>query len=509
MLGSAALAGATTVLTAGTPALAAQDTVVSAPATPGADRPISTTRPGSQEAIGLIPDTAAGRLLAEWLVALNSGSLDLLRRFHAANVPAEDVEWRTALDLRLRHQWGTLQFHSAVTSAEHELTALLYATLSEQWSNLTVTVEPFMIRGLPASPPPDLADVALDDAELPEALDRYLDRLSDADVFSGAVLVARGGTTIHATALGLADVERTIPNAVTTRFNLGSMNKMFTAVSVAQLVEAGAFDVDTTMASLLPDFPNQEIASQITVHHLLTHTSGLGDIFVPAFFEDRDRYRDPADYFPLFADQPLQFAPGEEFSYSNAGFIVLGAIVEQVSGISYFEYVRQHIYTPAGMIGSDTFERDAAVTNLAIGYTYPTTGKLEDLTPDIVLGPRVPNTSTLGFQGSPAGGGYSTVEDLARFHEALWSFSLIGEEMTQRVTTGVVAAPFGPDAAYGYGFIEAASGDQRVVGHGGGAPGISARLDMYPESGLVVAVLSNYDMIADVVADRIRRMVTA
>src|SRR4029079_16154267 len=130
---------------------------------------------------------------------------------------------------------------------------------------------------------------------------------------------------------GYADRESKTPNNLETRFRLGSMNKMFTSVSIAQLVQAGKLKYTDTVADVLPDYPNKEVARKITVHQLLTHTSGLGDIFGPEFQRTKDSLHDLKDYLPLFVNQPLRFEPGKDWSYSNAGFIVLGLIIEHVS----------------------------------------------------------------------------------------------------------------------------------------------------------------------------------
>jgi CubicO group peptidase (beta-lactamase class C family) len=456
---------------------------------------------------GVIPDTEAGRAFAGWLSAFNSADVDQLRALHTIYTLAEEVEQYIAFDLMLGRERGTLQVYSVLSSTEQEIKSLVYATLSEDWAELTFQINPLMIQGLPGSPPADAADRVLTDEELGPEIDRYLRKLGAADVFSGAVLVARNGVTVYEGVAGLADQETGAANLIDTKFNLGSMNKMVTSVAVAQLVERGAFTYDSTLASLLPDYPNQEAAAQVTVHHLLTHTSGLGDIFTPEFFDDVDRYREPEDYFALFADKSLRFTPGDRFEYSNAGFVVLGAIVARVSGEDYYTYVREHVYGPAGMTNTDSYERDATVPNLATGYMIPLPDSPRDLTPEIALSPRQSNIDTLGFKGSPAGGGYSTVQDLARFHTALWGHTFVGAELTERITTGVVDAPFGPGVKYGYGFMDDRSGEVRIVGHGGGAPGINANLDMYPDLGLAVAVLSNYDGAAQIVAMRLRRMV--
>ena len=188
--------------------------------------------------------------------------------------------------------------------------------------------------------------------------------------FSGALLVAQEGEPILKQAYGQADRALDLPNQVDTKFNLGSMDKMFTAVAIMQLVEQGRLALDDVIADHLPDYPNQEVANAVTIHHLLTHTSGLGD------YSESDRYkavhdqiRSLEDYVPLFVDTPLEFEPGEQFLYSNSGFIVLGLIIEEVTGQSYYDYVRLNIFEPSGMTDTGAYELDAGTPNLAWGYT--------------------------------------------------------------------------------------------------------------------------------------------
>ena len=188
--------------------------------------------------------------------------------------------------------------------------------------------------------------------------------------FSGAVIVALNGEPLLEKAYGLADRSTNTPNQVDTKFNLGSMNKMFTAVSILQLVEQDRLSLDNTIMDILPDYPNSTVAGAVTIEQLLTHTSGMGDCFTGEFFTTPAEQLKTVDgYLPLFVNQPLQFAPGTQYSYSNAGYIVLGLIIEKITGQSYFDYVRENIYLPAGMVNTNAFELDAVVSNLAIGYT--------------------------------------------------------------------------------------------------------------------------------------------
>ncbi len=327
----------------------------------------------------------------------------------------------------------------------------------------------------------------------PEATAAFIQQQADQDRFSGTVLVAKNGLPVFTAAHGYANLDHHVPNKLDTRFNLGSMNKMFTAVAVAQLVEAGKLSFDDAIVEHIPDYPNEEVARSVTVHQLLTHTSGLGNYWTPEFQRtSKELFREVADYLPLFVDQPLLFEPGSAWSYSNSGFMVLGLIIERVSGQSYFDYVREHMYEPAGMIHTDAYELDGVVPNHAVGYTRQGSrdGELRN------------NLFLHVVKGGPAGGGYSTVEDLLRFSRALLDHKLLSPEMTRRVLESKVETD-GAKRTYGYGFRNLFENGQRVVGHSGGFSGINAYLDIYPELGYTVAVMSNRDMGATEVRDQI------
>jgi len=216
-----------------------------------------------------------------------------------------------------------------------------------------------------------------------------LDQLVEADEFSGSVLVAKDQTILLEQAYGMAHQSNQVPNRLDTRFNLGSMNKMFTALAVAQQVSQGKLAFGDSIATFVPEYP-REIAEKITIHHLLTHTSGLGHYWNPQFWKERflaerANLRTINDYFPLFREEPLAFEPGERFQYSNAGFIVLGAIIERVSGQEYWTYVREHIFEPATMHNTDAYEVDNPPPNQAIGYTHLSRDRERE------VGPRRPN----------------------------------------------------------------------------------------------------------------------
>lgn len=320
------------------------------------------------------------------------------------------------------------------------------------------------------------------DAEIVQELRTTIDGLVKDDQFSGAVLLAKNGRLLFEHAYGYAERAFDVPNRIDTKFNLGSMGKMFTGVAILQLAEQGRLSLDDTLSRDLPDYPNREIAGQITIRQLLTHTSGLGDFFGPEFMESSmAKYGTLESLVPLFVHKPLQFAPGTRWSYSNAGFIVLGLVIQQVSGESYYEYVRTHVFGPAGMTASGNWTADSVVKNRAVGYTS------QDAPPG---SPRHSNVFALQRGGS-AGGGYSTVEDLWKFAQALQGEKLLDHDYTTMDLAGQVSTPQGEK--YGFGMTEAVLNGVRVVGHGGGGPGINSYLDMYPSLGYTVAIMSNYD----------------
>ena len=297
-------------------------------------------------------------------------------------------------------------------------------------------------------------------------LEARLREAASMDEFTGAVLVARDGHVLFRKAYGLADREQRIANTLQTRFRIGSMNKMFTAVAILQLVEAGRVDLMAPLGTYIPDYPNRDIATKVTIHHLLTHTGGTGDIFGPDFEAHRNELRTLADYLKLYGERGLEFEPGSTWAYSNYGMVLLGVVIEKVTDQSYYEYVQERVYEPAGMTATGSLPEDEEVPGRSIGYTRPPGSTAW-----------APNTDSLPYRGTSAGGGYSTVEDLGRFAHALLGDELLSPESTELLLTGKVDS-FG--GMYAYGFEDRQSGGNRSVGHGGGAPGMNGDLPDLP-----------------------------
>ncbi|UCG31049.1 MAG: serine hydrolase [candidate division WOR-3 bacterium] len=323
---------------------------------------------------------------------------------------------------------------------------------------------------------------AISEKEVVEKTTVFLEELDSRDGFSGAVLIAKDGVPIFRKAYGYANRSFDVPNQIDTKFNLGSMNKMFTATVIMQLVEKGKIKLDGKIIDYVRDYPNKDVASKVTIHQLLSHTGGLGNYWTPEYMRaSKDLYKEVEDYLPLFVNDPLLFEPGSQFSYSNAGFMVLGLIIEKVTGENYFDYVRENVYKPAGMINTDAYETDYVVPNLAIGYTrlQARRGELKN------------NLFLHVVKGGPAGGGYSTVEDLNNFANALMSNKLMSKKSREMMTSG--KAQTDRHIMYCYGFRDRVENGHHIVGHTGGFPGIAGYLGMFKGLGYTVAVLSNYD----------------
>lgn len=258
--------------------------------------------------------------------------------------------------------------------------------------------------------------------------------------FSGVVLIARGDTIQVLNAYGVADRGTGRRNAADTRFNLGSINKTFTAIGIARLIQDGRVSLDDSLAKHLPDYPNREAAARITIRDLVTHRSGVAQ-FMRADFGGASL----AEMTKIVGSEPMAFEPGARQEYSNGGYVVLGRVIEVVSGTSYATYVSEHIFSPAGMTSIEA--------------------------------------------GNPAGGGYSTATDLFKFARALKGGRLLDQRMTEYVLNGTFAGASGPK--FGFALREQMSGTRRFIGNGGGAPGVNAEFRFEPAGDSTVVVLAN------------------
>lgn len=395
------------------------------------------------------------------------------------------------------------ELHSVQEWNANEIVYLAKNKLTGIWDGLLVRVEaeaPYKIAAIglrPAKDPPNEGK-RLSPKEMASELESFGRRLTEADVFSGAVLLAKDGEVIYKGAFGTANKDFNVPNRVDTKFNLGSMNKMFTAVAIAQLVEKGKLSFDDPLSKFIPDFPNPEAAKKIQIKHLLSHTAGLGGYFSPRYDGmSRARLRTVDDMMKLAREdeKDIAFEPGSRWRYSNTGMMVLGKVIEIVSGQSYFDYVRENIYKPAGMSNTDCYELDKVNVNLAVGYEKRFSDEGVSW---------ANNVFAHVLRGGPQGGGYSTVEDLLRFDQALRSGKLVSTAMVKTLTTPKPELN-SPDYGFGFG-VDSARG---VTGHSGGFTGIHSNLDIYVNSGWTAIVMSNYSRGASPLVQKMGSMIAA
>ena len=421
-------------------------------------------------------ETPVLKVFKQWLEAFNSGDTGPISAFwqkYGRNTPAD----RVARDQHLRDLTGGMTIFRVVEDNGTHLVVLMKenrGVWSESTLDLASTDPPIVgkISGHPVAAPEGAQIRAFSDEGIAALVQAHAAGAVETDAFSGAILVAHHGQILLSQAWGMADSAKQIRNTADTQFCIGSMNKMFTSVAILQLVQQGKIALDRPIVSWWPDYPNRDLASRVTIRELLSHTGGTGDIFTPEFEAHREEARTLADYVKLFGNRSVAFEPGTRMEYSNYGFILLGRIVELVSGESYDDYVRRHIFLPAGMTRTDARPESEHARLRAIGYIR----KPEGL---------VPNTGSLPWSGTSAGGGYSTVHDLFLFAQALQAGSLLSSDLLKEAIQGSALRP-----DYGLGFYVLPEGG---FGHGGGAPGINGELHILPRNGYVIVALANRD----------------
>ena len=313
-------------------------------------------------------------------------------------------------------------------------------------------------------------------------LSTFLRAEEAADRFSGTVVVERGGETVLSGAYGYAHAGFRVPNDVDTRMNIASITKMFTAVAVLQLVEHGELSLDATVADLLPDVGIGG-AERMTIHHLLSHRSGLGDYWNERCRQRRSDLRTTEDYLALIEGEEPRFEPGTRTAYGNAGFVLLGGIIERISGVDYYEYVRQEVCRRAGMRGAGHLQL-YQVVDFAHGYTHVEWEGPPH--PDH----RTDNIFQYPVRGSAATAMYASAPELTTFGLALRANELIGERYVRSMLRHGDGG-----AGYGTQVVQYARGT--AVGHGGRAFGAATLLLILPEVDASVCILSNYDRPAD------------
>lgn len=307
------------------------------------------------------------------------------------------------------------------------------------------------------------------------AFEVELERATAADTFSGTVVVARHGTPIFERAYNRADRDRAVQNTLDTSFNTASITKMYTAVVALRLVQDGKLALTDTVGKWIPDYPDREIREHVTIHHLLTHTGGAGDIFDEDYLDYRLTLQTHDDYVKKFGARAPQFAAGARWEYANYGFVLVGVIIERVTGMTYYEAVAKYVFAPAGMQHSSFPRYDEDVG--AIGYTR-LRGRIEA------------NNFILLYRGVAAGSAWSSTRDLLAFANAVQARKLLDDTHTKLFLTPQVRTRHG--FRYGYGIGETTIDGVHCMGHNGGFPGANGEL-MICDNGYTIATLANFD----------------
>ena len=421
-------------------------------------------------------DPTAGGVAEAVLALFNAGepaAYETYLRVHGPTLAASDDYLDT------RAQTGGYDVVAVSETTPSRRTELVKARFSDDFYVFRVE-----LGSGPASPITALSFTPVDrpmsvpgpDKVPPAAIGRVIDReLATIGDFSGVALVAEDGRRVYARAEGLADRTTGLRNTVDTRFRMASMGKMFTATAIMQLNQAGRLDLDSPVGAYLKDYPNAAFARAVTVRQLLTHTGGAGDFMSQTWADNYERLKTPADYIALFGNRAPEFIPGSRFGYANYGYVVLGRIIEVVSGQAYEAYLKAHVFRPAGMTRSGLNAPPMTPARLATPYVR--TAKGFQAAPAPFSGP-----------ATPAGGAYSTVGDLLAFANALMGHRLLDRAHTDMLLSPKVRGDSGP---YAFGFEVRDADGRRDVGHDGGGPGQNGGFRILDGGRAVVVVLSN------------------
>lgn len=464
---------------------------------------------GSVSAEINMPQTPAAQRAGEVLIQLNLADMEQAGKFiEQSYAPDFRDAFPIAMHLGIftttSSMFGELEVFKVINSGETSVSLLLRSVSRDAFIKLEISVEPenphrITVMGLAPVPRPEGSPVRTDPVGAgenkaitvldPQTInwadaDKLLTTKADNNEFSGAVLIARDGKPLFSHAYGYASRKFGVKNSLETRFNLGSLNKLFTAVAISQLVEQGKVALDGQIGQYLEGFP-PEISGKVTVRQLLQMRAGWGDYWDNEYYlAHRSELRDVSDYMEFIRAMPLDFEPGANFQHCNTCFEVLGAIVEYASGMDYYEYIDENIYAPAGMADSGSFHRDGPAGNLATGYT--------DMNPHDPEGRDYhwSNEFILPVRGTPAGGGYSTTGDLLKFDQAFRQFELLDQDHTEFVMSRFEGHP---------GDEFTARGISKSIG---GAAGVGALYARDLESGITILILSNFDFPATIEAFR-------
>jgi CubicO group peptidase (beta-lactamase class C family) len=336
---------------------------------------------------------------------------------------------------------------------------------------------PILLAVITLSLPVNAQRATTHEAELVREFDRLMTGQFNAEGPGAAALVAKSGSVIYKKAFGMADLELNVEMQPDMIFRIGSLTKQFTAVAILQLVEKGVISLDDEITKYIDDYPT--MGHKITIEHLLTHTSGIRSYTSMRSWDPvmRKRHMTPKALIDFFKNEPMDFDPGTAYRYNNSGYVLLGYIIEKVSGLSYADHITESIFKPAGMGNSFYDNTSTIIPNRAKGYQPGEGG--------------IVNADYLSMtQPYAAGSIISTVEDLYKWNRALHSYSLIGKASIDKAYTSFKLND-GGETGYGYGWQLGNIRGTRAIEHGGGINGFLSYAVYLPDSDIFVAVLSN------------------
>jgi D-alanyl-D-alanine carboxypeptidase len=412
-------------------------------------------------------------LLQKWIDAFNADDSTSYRAFITRYLP--DGLPYIDDDLAVRDVSGGFQLLRSEITAANQITGWVKDRSWDRFSRVMLTatdaehLSDIGFRGAPE--PPNFSIARFDEPGALRAFESKLQAEAAAGRFSGAVLIARADRVLLSHGFGMANLAEKTPATPQTRFCVGSMGKMFTAVAILQLVQRKKISLSDRVTDHLRDYPNGSLASKVTIEQLLTHTGGTGDIFGPQYDGHSEAFISPAKFIGLYGTRDLEFEPGSKWSYSNYGYVLLGAIIERVTAMTFSAYYTENIFRTAGMRSTSALPSPSGET--ATSYTGALSTGLKPVAP---------------YYGTPAGGGYSNVDDFFAFARALQSNRLLDAKHTGLLTTGKVDTGGG---SYSMGLAVSSRNGVPCYGHGGSAPGVNGDWMIYPRSGYITAALCN------------------
>jgi CubicO group peptidase (beta-lactamase class C family) len=457
-----------------------------------------------------------GDLITNFVGVINSGNRESMGVFISENydqnvLKRAPLSMVVSMNMEFYYQTGGLGYELVKVhpSTANSISADLYNKLTESYVNIQIPVTDtislkinWFIKTNPVTTNNGYKQTKkISEKDMLERINLCLAKMKEDDEFSGAIMISKDGNPVMKTAIGYASKSYKIKNKTNTKFNIASVGKIFTGLAIMQLAEQGNLSYDDEVSKHVgAEWLNPEVASEIQIKHLLTHTSGLGDYFQEAYSQNNVQvFRNLSDYKTLLADDELAFEPGTKFLYSNSGMIILGVIIENVSGMPYFDYLEKHIFVPARMNNTGGFPKDRPIENRATGYTK--VYENNDVTFDNHQFTRI-------MKGSPSGGAYSTVEDFLQFDRAIRANKLLSVENTNLLFEGRPELNAG---FHSYGFFIGEGNAGKIANHSGDGRGVNAQFSMYLDAGYTFTVLANYSrpsakIMADVIDALINKL---